>query len=171
MANRSVTEQGVVAGLWASWIKALSEPALEKMAERIAPSTPEQKEEVGTDPIGHPANMPPAVLVGRVAEALGSKLTDEQRLRAQLGIHYTVGTSFALAYTRIARRWPVMTRGGGALYGLVVYAVGHGAAVPALGIQPPPWKLPPAAILWEGVSHVVYGIALETARRVLVTSV
>ena len=157
-------------GLWASWFKAkgpFSEPFLQKIAESILPPTPEQKEEVGADPGGHPENMPPAALVGRIASALGRQVTDEQRLRAQQVIHYTMGTGLGVAYNGVAKRWPVATRGGGALAGLVIYAGTHGSVLPALGIQPPPWRLPPAAVVWEGVSHVFYGAALEMGRRAL----
>ena len=166
--NRSrAIEQGVLSGLWASWVKALSEPRLQRVAEAIVPPSAEQKEEVGTDPIGHPQNMPPAVLVGRVASALGVQMTDEQRLRAQLVIHYTVGASLGLAYSAVARRWPAATRGAGTLAGLAIYAGGHGSLVPALGIQRPPWRLPPSAVAWEAASHAVYGAALEMGRRLL----
>jgi putative membrane protein len=33
-----------------------------------------------------------------------------------------------------------------------------------LRIQEPPWKLPMSAVLWEGTSHVVFGLALEGFR-------
>ena len=166
--NRSrVIGQGVLAGLWASWVKALSEPRLQRVAESIVPPTSEQKEEVGTDPIGHPQNMPPAVLVGRVASAFGAQMTDEQRLRAQMVIHYTVGAGVGVAYSGLARRWPAATRGAGVLAGLAIYAGGHGSLVPALGIQRPPWRLSPSAVAWEATSHAVYGAALEMGRRLL----
>ena len=157
-------------GLWASWFKAkgpLSEPFLQRIAESFMPPTPEQKQEVGADPGGHPENMPPAALAGRVASALGRQLTDEERLRVQQVIHYTMGAGLGVAYTSVAKRWPAATRGGGALAGLAIYAGTHGSVVPALGIQPPPWRLPPAAVVWEVTSHVVYGAALEMGRRAL----
>jgi hypothetical protein len=33
-----------------------------------------------------------------------------------------------------------------------------------LRIQEPPWKLPASAVLWEGTSHAVFGLALEGFR-------
>ena len=56
---------GVIVGLTAAWIKALTEPALQSAAERILPPSPDQKHEVGADPSGRPENMPPAVLADR----------------------------------------------------------------------------------------------------------
>src|SRR5690242_7481599 len=83
--NRPMTRaQGIIVGLGASWIKALTEPRLQSIAERILPPSPAQKLEVGADPAGRPENMPPAFLANRTAVALGhGELTDRQRLRVQ----------------------------------------------------------------------------------------
>src|SRR3954467_8378244 len=110
--------QGIIVGLGASWIKALTEPRFQGVAERIVPPSPAQKQEVGADPAGRPANMPPAVLVGRLAAALGHPLTDGQRLRAQQAIHYGFGAGLGVAYGVAADRWRGATRGRGALAGL-----------------------------------------------------
>ena len=158
---------GVIAGLAASWIKALTEPRLQTVTERILPPAPSQKLDVGADPSGHPENMPPAVLVDRVTNALGHRLTVAQRLRVQNLIHYSMGAGLGVAYTAAARRWPAARTGRGSLAGLAIYAVTHGSVLPALGIQRPPWRLAPAAVLWESASHLVFGAALEAARATL----
>jgi hypothetical protein len=80
--------KGVIAGLVASWVKALTEPRLQAFAEAILPPSESQKQDVGADPSGRPENMRPAVLVDRVSVALGRRLTVPQRLRAQQVIHY-----------------------------------------------------------------------------------
>ena len=158
---------GVIAGLVASWIKALTEPRLQAVAERILPPSPTQKQDVGADPGGHPENMPPAVLVDRVTRALGHRLTVPQRLRAQQVIHYGTGAGLGVAYSAAASRWPSASRGRGALAGLAIYAGTHGSVLPALGIQHPPWRLAPAAVAWESMSHLVFGAALDAARSAL----
>lgn len=158
----------MLAGLLASWVKAFSEPRLQTVAESVVPPSPAQKLEVGADPSGRPQNMPPAVIVGRVASALGhARLTDGQRVRAQHVIHYVFGAGLGIAYTGVAKRWPPARRGAGTAAGLAIYAGTHGSVLPALGIQRPPWRLAPAAVMWEATSHVVFGAALEAARRVL----
>jgi putative membrane protein len=158
--------EAVIVGLVASWVKALSEPPLQAAAERILPPTPAQKEEVGADPIGRPENMPPAVLANRAAVALGrSGLTTAQRVRVQRVIHYSFGAGLGVVYSTTARRWPAARWGQGALAGLAIYAGTHGSLLPALGIQPPPWRLAPAAVVWESTSHVVFGTALEAVTR------
>ena len=159
---------GVLSGLAASWVKAFSEPRLQAVAESLLPPSPAQKLEVGADPSGHPQNLPPAVIVARVASALGyAGLSDAQRVSAQRVIHYALGAGLGVAYSGVATRWPAATRGGGTLAGLAIYAGSHGSVLPVLGIQRPPWRLAPSAVAWEATSHVVFGAALESARRVL----
>src|SRR5213078_195522 len=90
---------GVVIGLIASWIKALSEPPLQAAAERLLPPSATEKLEVGADPTGRPENMPPAVLANRVAVAVGrGGLSRSERLRAQRAIHYGFGAALGIAY-------------------------------------------------------------------------
>jgi uncharacterized membrane protein YagU involved in acid resistance len=158
---------GLIAGLMASWVKALTEPRLQAVAEQILPPSPTQKQDVGADPSGHPENMPPAVLVDRATVALGHRLTVAQRLRAQHVIHYATGAGLGVAYSIAARRWPRARLGRGSLAGLAIYAATHGSVLPALGIQRPPWRLAPAAVAWESTSHLVFGAALEAARSAL----
>ena len=160
----------LLSGLLASWVKAFSEPRLQLVAETIVPATPEQKTEVGADPHDHPQNMPPAIIVGRIASALGHPgLTDAQRVSVQRIIHYTTGTGLGVAYSGVARRWPAATSGAGTLAGLAIYAGTHGSLLPVLGVQRPPWRLPPAAVAWEASSHLLFGAALELSRRALST--
>lgn len=167
MRTTADTFQGVGVGLVASWVKALSEPPLQAAAERILPPSAVQKQEVGADPRGRPENMPPAVLVGRAATALGhGGLTDRQRVRAQQVIHYGFGAALGGGYLAAASRWPAVTRGRGLLAGLAIYAGTHGSLLPALGVQRPPWRLAAAAVAWELTSHAVFGIALEAMRGV-----
>ncbi|HKO27924.1 MAG TPA: DUF1440 domain-containing protein [Solirubrobacteraceae bacterium] len=159
---------GVIAGLVASWIKALTEPRLQAVAERILPPSPSQKQDVGADPSGHPENMPPAVLAERVARTLGyGGLDVPNRLRIQRTIHYGMGAGLGFAYGAATDHWPATSRGGGALVGVAIYAATHASVLPAFGIQRPPWRLAPAAVLWELTSHVVFGMTLEGARLAL----
>jgi len=160
---------GVLSGLTASWLKAFSEPRLQTIVESLLPPSAAQKREVGADPSGHPENMPPAVIIGRAASAFGYPgLTDEQRVRAQRVIHYTFGAGLGVAYSGLATRSRTANRGAGTVAGLAIYAGTHGSVLPALGIQRPPWRLAPAAVAWEAISHMIFGAALEIGRRRLV---
>jgi putative membrane protein len=111
--------------------------------------------------------MPPAVVVGRAAAALGHPgLSARQRVRAQQVIHCGFGAALGGAYLAAASRWPTVTRGRGALAGLALYAGTHGSGLPALGVQRLPWRLAPATVVWESTSHAVFGAALEAMPRV-----
>jgi putative membrane protein len=168
MRNATIPAGGAAVGIVASWVKARSEPPLQAAAERILPPSAAQKQEVGADPAGRPENMPPAVLIGRAATALGHRgLTAPQRVRAQEAIHYGFGAALGGAYVAAACRWPALTRGRGVLAGLAIYAGTHGSLLPALGIQRAPWRLAPATVVWESTSHAVFGTALEGFRRIL----
>jgi putative membrane protein len=162
-----MSAKGVIAGLVASWVKALTERRLQVLAERILPPSPSQKQDVGADPSGHPENMPPAVLVDRATVALGHRLTVPQRLRVQNVIHYGTGAGLGVAYNAAARRWPAASLGRGTLAGLAIYVGAHGSLLPVLGVQRPPWRLAPSAVAWESTSHLVFGAALEAARSAL----
>src|SRR3954453_16271208 len=109
--------KGVIAGLVTSWVKALTEPRLQALAEAILPPSPSQKRDVGADPSGHPENMPPAVVVDRATVALGHRATVPQRLRAQQVIYYGMGAGLGVAYGAAASRWPAVSRARRALAG------------------------------------------------------
>jgi putative membrane protein len=157
---------GAAVGIAASWVKALSERRLQELFERLIQPTATQKELVGADPSGHPDRMPPAEVADRLARRVkGHGLSRQQRVSVLNPVHYTFGAALGVAYVAAARRWPAVTRDLGVPAGLTIYGSTHASALPILRIQEPPWKLPTSAVLWEGTSHVVFGLALEGFRR------
>lgn len=161
---------GAAVGIAASWVKALSERRLQGLFERVVEPTEAEKELVGADPSGHPGRMPPAEMADRVTRRVsGHGLSEQQRVSILNPVHYTFGAALGVAYVAAARRWPEVTREDGVLAGLTIYGSTHASALPILRIQPPPWKLPMSAVLWEGTSHVLFGLALEGFRRVFVS--
>ncbi len=157
---------GAAVGIAASWVKSLTERRLQALFERLVQPTAAQKELVGADPSGHPDRMPPAELADRLARRLsGHGLSRQQRVSVLNPMHYAFGAALGVAYVGAARRWPAVTRDLGVPAGLAIYGSTHASALPILRIQQPPWKLPVSAVLWEGTSHVVFGLALEGFRR------
>ena len=157
---------GAAVGIAASWVKALSEPRLQGLFERLIQPTEREKELVGADPSGHPERMPPAEVADRLVRRAGrSGLSRQQRISVLNPVHYSLGAALGVAYVGAARRWPAVTRGLGLPAGLAIYGSTHGSALPIIRIQDPPWKLPASAVLWEGTSHLVFGLALEVFRR------
>jgi putative membrane protein len=160
---------GAAVGVAASWVKAVSERRLQGVFERlIQPAAPE-KELVGADPAGHPDRMPPAEIADRLVRRVrGHGLSQQQRVSVLNPVHYSFGAALGVAYVGAARRWPSVRRGMGVLAGLTIYACTHASALPIARIQKPPWKLPASAVLWEGTSHVLFGLALEGFRSAFV---
>jgi len=157
---------GAAASFPASKFKGITEPRLQRAAEALWPPTERQKQLVGADPTGHLDNMPPAVIADRVARHLGKgPLDTPTKLRLQNVVHYTFGALSGAAYGALAEALPAATTGAGTLAGAGVYAASHASALPLLGIQEPPWRLPRAALAWEFTSHLLFGLALELGRR------
>jgi putative membrane protein len=157
---------GAAVGIAASWVKSLSEPRLQQLFERLVQPTPIEKELVGADPTGHPERMPPAEVADRLARRVsGHGLSRQQRVSVLNPLHYMFGAALGAAYVYAARQWPAVTRDLGIPAGLTIYGATHASALPILRIQEPPWRLPLAAVLWEGSSHLVFGLALEGFRR------
>jgi putative membrane protein len=161
---------GAAVGIAASWVKALSEPRLQAQFERLVRPTAAEKELVGADISGHPDRMPPAEVADRLAKRFrGHGLSRQQRVSVLNPVHYAFGAVLGVAYVGAARRWPAVTRDLGVPAGLTIYGCTHASALPVLGIQEPPWKLPISAVLWEATSHVLFGLALEGFRRALLS--
>lgn len=160
---------GAAAGIAASWVKSFSEPRLQELFERLVQPTAAEKALVGADPSGHPDRMPPAEVADRLSRRVrGRGLSQQQRVSVLNPAHYTFGAAIGVAYVGAARRWPAVTRDLGVPAGLTIYGSTHASALPMLRIQEPPWKLPMSAVLWEGTSHVVFGLALEGFRRAFI---
>lgn len=160
---------GAAVGVAASWVKAVSERRLQVLFERLVQPTAPEKELVGADPAGHPDRLPPAELADRLVRRVrGRGLSQRQRVSVLKPVHYSFGAALGVAYVGAARRWPSVTRGLGVLAGLTIYASTHASGLPIARIQRPPWKLPVSAVLWEGTSHVLFGLALEGFRRALI---
>jgi putative membrane protein len=160
---------GAAVGIAASWVKSFSEPRLQELFERLVQPTAAEKALVGADPSGHPDRMPPAEVADRLTRRVrGRGLSQQQRVSVLNPVHYTFGAAIGVAYVGAARRWPGVTRDLGVPAGLTIYGSTHASALPILRIQEPPWKLPMSAVLWEGTSHVVFGLALEGFRRAFV---
>lgn len=157
---------GAAASIPASKFKEMTEGPLQRAAEALWSPTEQQKQLVGTDPTGHPGNMPPAVLADRVTRRLGrGPLDTPTRLRVQKVVHYTFGALSGAAYGALAEAFPAATAGAGTVAGAGLYAASHGSALSLLRVQEPPWRLPRAAFAWEFTSHLLFGLTLELGRR------
>jgi uncharacterized membrane protein YagU involved in acid resistance len=61
---------------------------------------------------------------------------------------------------------PAITAGNGALFGAIAWLGADEIAVPAFGLGKPPEKTAPGDHAYALASHLVFGVALDTARRI-----
>lgn len=158
---------GFVAGILATMAKGQAEAWLQPLGEKVWPPTATDKRVPGADPAGHPENMPPSEIAEKAVEAVDQGKADDADLVGAVGakVHWSMGLGFAVAYAVASSRYPRLRVGLGAPAGLALYAATHGSTLALTGLQPPPWRMPPASVAWEAGSHVVYGMALEALLR------
>ena len=160
--------KGVAVGLFASWIKSIAEPPLQRWGEKEFPPSEDDLLLKGADVNGHPENMPPAVLAKEVYyETTGQELSYEDTLTSMKTIHYALGTLVGVTYVSLVNQNPKLKIEQGFTAGVVVWALTHGSTVPALGLQGKVSEMPKSWWVWEFGSHIVFGIAMEQSRKLL----
>jgi hypothetical protein len=107
------------------------------------------------------------VAAEKAARLLGRELTQEERRRLGLVIHWALGIAAGAVYGAFGRRIPAFRRAGGAKFGTAFWAAVDEGLVSLLGLTPPPKKFP-----WETharglAGHVAYGIVADRTLRVL----
>lgn len=104
----------------------------------------------------------------QAAEALtGEPVAEPYRKSADPVVHYGLSALLGLAYGLAAETGPAARAGFGSSFGLATAALLDEAAVPALGLAPPPAETPLSTHLYGLASHLVFGLGLEAARRAL----
>jgi len=82
--------------------------------------------------------------------------------------HFGFGAGAGAAFELLAlRKAPLPAEAVGALYGLTVWAASYGGWIPAAGILPPPSRDRDDRVATILVAHLVYGVALGGASRLL----
>jgi putative membrane protein len=136
---------GIAAGLAGSLAKAA--------AEKIFPPRPEG------------ATSPPEQLVERAQDATGTSLPEGAKDVAAHGMHWAFGAIAGGLYSVVAEYRPGATSWRGAVFGLTVNKLMHDGLLPRTGFVAPKEQQPFQERASEWVSHAVYGIATESARR------
>ena len=141
---------GLVAGLVASWL-------MVEFQRRVWPA-----------PIGDDGEPSTAKLARHSAKLSGREpLTDEQARTAGEVVHYALGAGLGLLYGAAASSKPAVAAGAGLPFGAATEIVIDQAIVPALGLSNPFWKCPPKWHLRGLAAHLVFGLATEASRRLL----
>ena len=147
---------GAAAGLVASLVMNQFQSLWSKMAEARSGDDEEEADE-------EPATTKAADLASETVA--GEPVPEPLRRWADPVVHYSTGAVVGAVYGALAEVWPKVTKGGGAAYGGLVAIGLDEAVVPALGLGPSPLETPPSTHMYGLSSHVVFGWALEAARR------
>ena len=158
-----VAVAGVVAGLAGGLLGAAVMSAGHALAMRIAG---DQLATPSTDPKEPDSTL---LVAERVSELTRQRpLDDSEHSIASNAVHYAFGGTVGLVYGALAPVVPIIAAGTGALYGLAVYGVAHGAVVPALGLARSPLRSPLKKEALELVLHVAYGLTVGLVYRAAV---
>jgi uncharacterized membrane protein len=104
----------------------------------------------------------PAKVGEKILGALGVKVRKEQRPALNTAMHALYGTSWGLPFGVLFGRGGPTGPAKGLVFGLNVWLASL-VELPALGVAPPPWKQPPAALAQDLAFHLVYGAATAAA--------
>lgn len=158
------TATGLLAGWVAVKAKATAESVLQEWGEGALPPEPGQKELPGADPSGHGERMPPSILYKQLVRATGRdpELLDGDQVEAgAVWLHRAMAYGYPVAYSLVSRRVPLVRAGGGVAGGAAFFGAFHAGLLPVMGVQAPVADLPKAWWVWEGGSHVVFGVAVD----------
>ena len=102
------------------------------------------------------------------AEAVtGQPLNEREKDLGGSLFHYGFGAAAGAVYGALAAASPKVTTGGGAPYGAAVFVTAGELGIPAAGLSRHPADYPASRHLSALATHLVYGVTLETVRRLL----
>lgn len=150
--------RGALAGVAATWIMGQATSYLYEHESGEAREAEDEARE-GRTAYGAAAE--------KVAGVTGRELSDEERQRAGMALHWVLGAGAGAVYGAMRHRLPGADLGAGLLFGTAFWAVVDEGANTALGLTPPP-----AAFPWQTharglAGHLVFGVAAEATLRAL----
>ncbi|KAK0351611.1 hypothetical protein LTR94_024279, partial [Friedmanniomyces endolithicus] len=147
---------GAAAGLVASWVMSEFHEAWKAAS--------------GDRDVGDEPNT--VKVADAVTEAtVGKPVPEGYREPAGAAVHYGFGVFLGALYGAAVEVRPETSAGFGTAYGAAVSLVADEMAMPALGFSPPASEVAASTHLRGFVSHLVFGVALEVARRLLIAGV
>ena len=98
---------------------------------------------------------------------LEHELDDSEKESGGALVHYAMGAASGTIYGVASELLPAATVGAGLPFGAAVWLIADQAVVPAAGLTKPSTEYPPREHGYSLVSHLVYGLATELARRAM----
>lgn len=170
---------GVVAGLVASAVMNQFQALWSRLAEGEARSHGAQSMQRGSPEVGVGGELQAQGkdnedddAAERLANAIsvgfsGQELTEHEKDVAGTAFHYAMGMTSGAVYGAVAEIVPAVTVGAGIPFGAAVWLVADEGIVPAVGLSKSSAEYPPSIQAYALVSHFVFGLTTELARRAI----
>ena len=140
--------KGLVAGL----VAGVAATAAKTLAEKFYP------------PRVHGEPEPPELLSERIA---GHPLDHTTEFIAAETIHWGFGAAAGAFYGALAEFYPAATSKEGANFGLVLMALTHQSALPAMGLSAPVEQQSEREQTSEAATHLIFGVVAERVRSIV----
>lgn len=114
---------------------------------------------------GDPATVKAANKVSRATT--GRSIEEGDKNLAGEAVHYGLGAALGVAYGIAAEYRPGVTIGFGTAFGAATAVALDNVAVPAAGLDDPPWDTSLGTHAYGMVSHLVFGAATEGTRSII----
>ena len=108
----------------------------------------------------------PAQVGKKIADAVEKKVTLADAPKLTNTVHWAYGTSWGAAYGLAEGTFSSRPLSHGLGFGSFVWGFSYATMVP-LGIFEPPWKYPPKELAIDLSYHLVYGLGVAGAYRLL----
>ena len=112
-----------------------------------------------------PATQQAADAAARVAT--GSPLPKRVKPVGGQIVHYGLGAALGAGYGAAAELVPRVTAGAGTAFAITTWVMLDEVAVPFVKLGDPPWQSPPKTQAYGLLSHIIFLLVAEQARRVL----
>lgn len=149
---------GAAAGLVAAWVMNRFQAGLSSLSQ-------DKESDSGSDEKSEPTTVKSADILSQMAT--DEPVPDQHREIAGEAVHYGFGAFLGALYGGLCVIAPATRTGFGTAYGAAVVLAGDEALVPAMGLSPPPQKVPASSHAYAIISHVVFGAALEGSMRAI----
>lgn len=102
-----------------------------------------------------------------VAGLAGRTLSQDERRRGGVLVHYAFGATVGAAYALLARFWPAVRAGGGMPFGALVWLLADEIGLPAAGLAHGPRTYRAEVHVEMLAAHLVFGRATDAALDVV----
>ncbi len=160
--------KGLLAGLAGGVAGTLAMTAVQQLLAAIQRNGDQDQQDQDQARQANSSEPAPVKAATAIAEPVARReLTQREKKIAGSVMHYGFGTTAGALYGLLAEAAPAAGAGRGLLFGTALWLTADEAAVPALGLSPPPTKMPASTHANALISHLAFGFVADLVRRVI----